>query len=61
MYKLDDFLSNTMKLHYAIRDEEYNPVEENSTKLKRQHVYSATRGHCIVLKYTKEVSKLPKI
>ena len=55
MFTLEDFLNNTMKLEYYMDDENWNPVELNSTKLKRVSIYSVTRGHCIVLKY------LPKV
>ena len=56
MYRLDDFLNNTMKLQYYLDDENYIPIEENSTQLKRESVYSITRGHCVVLKYIKKVN-----
>ena len=55
MSNLDDFLNNTMKLTYYIYDEQYNQIEDNSTALQRERVYSINRGHCVVLKYLKEV------
>ena len=58
MSKLDDFLSNTMKLEYYVDDETHNPIDDNSTDLKREAVYSVNRGHCVVLRYTKEVTDL---
>ena len=58
MYKLEDFLNNTMDLVYYVDDENYMPIESNSTLLKRESVYSVNRGNCYVLKYLKEVNNL---
>ena len=58
MYKLEDFLNNTMDLVYYVDDENYMPIESNSTLLKRESVYSLNRGNCYVLKYLKEVNNL---
>ena len=58
MYKLEDFLNNTMDLVYYVDDENYIPIESNSTLLKRESVYSLNRGNCYVLKYLKEVNIL---
>ena len=58
MSKLNDFLNNTMKLEYYVDDEVYNPIEDNSTHMIRERVYSINRGHCVVLKYIKEVTFL---
>ena len=56
MFKLTDYLQNTMSLNYAVSElfGDYAMLE-NSTVLKKEHVYSINRGHCEVLKYTKEV------
>ena len=52
---LGDYLDNTMKLNYSVYGKNYKHIEMNSTELKRQYVYSFTRGLCIVLKYVPEV------
>ena len=56
MFKLTDYLQNTMSLNYSVSElfGDYAMLE-NSTALKKEHVYSINRGHCEVLKYTKEV------
>ena len=56
MSKLDAFLDNTLSLNYAVddnNDEIY--LETNSSALKREYVYSFTRGLCYVLKYIPKV------
>ena len=56
MSKLDAFLDNTLNLNYAVddnNDEIY--LETNSSELKREYVYSFTRGLCYVLKYIPKV------
>ena len=56
MSKLDAFLDNTLSLNYAVddnNDEIY--LETNSSALKREYVYSFTRGLCYVLKYITKV------
>ena len=56
MSKLDAFLDNTLSLNYAVddnNDEIY--LETNSSALRREYVYSFTRGLCYVLKYIPKV------
>ena len=56
MSKLDAFLHNTLNLTYYVddnNDEIY--LETNSSALKREYVYSFTRGLCYVLKYIPKV------
>ena len=56
MSKLDAFLDNTLSLIYYVddnNDEIY--LETNSSALKREYVYSFTRGLCYVLKYIPKV------
>ena len=59
MSKLDAFLDNTLSLTYYVDDnndgvfEHY--LETNASMLKRESVYSFTRGLCYVLKYIPKV------
>ena len=59
MSKLDAFLDNTLSLIYYVDDnndgvfEHY--LETNASMLKRESVYSFTRGLCYVLKYIPKV------
>ena len=59
MSKLDAFLDNTLILTYYVDDnndgvfEHY--LETNASMLKRESVYSFTRGLCYVLKYIPKV------
>ena len=55
MSRLDDYLENTMRLNYSVYGNKYMHIELNSTELKREYVYSFTRGLCIVLKYVPKV------
>ena len=55
MSNLDAFLNNTLSLSYDVSDKENDPVEKNSTRLKRQYIYSFTRGLCHILKYIPQV------
>ena len=55
MSNLDAFLNNTLSLSYDVSDKENDPLEKNSTRLKRQYIYSFTRGLCHVLKYIPQV------
>ena len=55
MSNLSDFLNNTLYLSYHV----YDPtgfIELNSMLLKREYVYSITRGMCYILKYTEKVN-----
>ena len=54
MSKLDAFNMNTLKLDYDVEDKD-GVLEYNSTRLKREYVYSLTRGLCYVLKYIPKV------
>ena len=54
MSKLDAFIMNTLKLAYDVEDKD-GLLEYNSTRLKREYVYSFTRGLCHVLKYIPKV------
>ena len=55
MSKLDAFLNNTLSLTLDVSDKENDPLEKNSTRLKRQYIYSFTRGLCHVVKYIPQV------
>ena len=55
MSKLDAFLNNTLSLILDVSDTENHPLEKNSTRLKRQYIYSFTRGLCHVVKYIPQV------
>ena len=56
MSKLDAFLDNTLNLIYYVDDNNDNIyLETNSSALKREYVYSFTRGLCYVLKYIPKV------
>ena len=55
MSKLDAFINNTLSLTYDVSDKENDPLEKNSTRLKRQYIYSFTRGLCLVLTYIPQV------
>ena len=55
MSNLDAFLNNTLSLSYDVSDKENDPLGKNSTRLKRQYIYSFTRGLCHVLKYIPQV------
>ena len=55
MSKLEDFLDNTMQLSYHFLDDNGNFINKDSTALKQEHVYSIGLGHCMVLKYKREV------
>ena len=55
MSKLDAFLNNTLSLILDVSDTENDPLEKNSTRLKRQYIYSFTRGLCHVVKYIPQV------
>ena len=55
MSKLEDFIANTLSLYYWV----YGPtgyIDTNSTLLKREYVYSISRGMCYVLKFTGAVN-----
>ena len=56
MSKLDAFLDNTLSLIYYVDDNNDNIyLETNASVLKREYVYSFTRGLCYVLKYIPKV------
>ena len=56
MSKLDAFLDNTLYLIYYVDDNNDNIyLENNSSALKREYIYSFTRGLCYVLKYIPKV------
>ena len=59
MFKLTDYLENTLKLNYTATKAygDYGVIE-NTTSLLKESIYSMNRGHCEVLKYTPEVPKL---
>ena len=58
MSKLDDFFNNTLDLNYVLGDKEYGNLEYNSSRLKRELVFSFTRGLCYVFKYIPKVRKI---
>ena len=55
MLKLDDFLNNTLDLAYDVMDKNAYPIAYNSTEIRREYIYSFTRGHCYVLKFIPKV------
>ena len=58
MFNLTDYLNNTLQLSYSVAGLFPDYVDlSNSRDVKKEHVYSVNRGHCEVLKYTKEVRK----
>ena len=56
MLKLDDFWNNTLDLTYDVMDENSDPMAYNSTDIRREYIYSFTRGHCYVLKFLPKVA-----
>lgn len=56
MLKLDDFWNNTLDLTYDVMDENSEPMAYNSTDIRREYIYSFTRGHCYVLKFMPKVT-----
>ena len=55
MSTLEGYLNNTLSLNYSVRGHTWKTIGPNSTELKREYVYSYTRGLCVVLKYMPEV------
>ena len=57
MLTLNDFINNTFDLVYDLyHDKESDPIAENSTNIRREYIYSFTRGHCYVLKFIPKVT-----
>ena len=58
MFHLSDYLDNTMTFVYYVdgnKNENGEAIEDNSTFLRHEWIYSYSRGYCVVLKYIKEV------
>jgi hypothetical protein len=55
MSTLKNFLDNTLKLNYSIEDPNGEYLTSDSTTFSEEHIYSFTRGLCVVLKYIAQV------
>ena len=57
MLTLNDFINNTFDLVYDLyHDKESDPIAENSTNIRREYIYSFTRGYCYILKFIPKVT-----
>ena len=57
MLTLNDFINNTFDLVYDLyHDKDSEPIAYNSTNIRREYIYSFTRGYCYVLKFISKVT-----
>ena len=57
MLTLNDFINNTFDLVYDLyHDKDLDPIPYNSNNIRREYIYSFTRGYCYVLKFIPKVT-----
>ena len=61
MLTLNDFINNTFDLVYDLyHDKDSEPIAYNSTNIRREYIYSFTRGYCYILKFIPKVTLVIK-